>query len=105
MSLLFYIIVYFIITQKLSIEHLRQNSMSLCNLCFTDLGLPLLDKEDDETGKHETGPDDKNESSGQAHSYFIVHLLAVTRNDMVTQDDEFFAIYSASCSQELQFGL
>ena len=71
--------------------------LSLFNLWLTDLGLPLLDKENDETGEHETNPNDKNESNGLAQTYFNVHLLAVMRNDKVTQDDELFTIYSVSC--------
>ena len=50
-------------------------------LTLTDLGLLLLDKEDDETGEHEPDPDDKDEGNKLAQAYFNVHLRPATRND------------------------
>ena len=57
----------------------------------TDLGLLLLDKEDDETGEHEPDPDDKDEGNKLAQAHFNVHLRPATRNDKLTQDDELFS--------------
>ena len=69
----------FIVLRKLSTEYSYIAKFciprAICLLAY--LGLPLLDREDDETGEQEPNADDENESNGLAQAKINVHLMAV----------------------------